>query len=159
MHDRIYEFLSDGVDVIVSTDHNVVADYAPIIADLGVGPLPRQRRRRRADHATAGVTSARSRWPTTSGARASGAVLVHGRTAERLLRRRARASRRPPSSTCTTPASIHEIGYFNLDVFDAHSRPSPAAGFSSTSTRVEVLNGYQDGSAAASIKSSKIGSL
>src|SRR4051794_1329297 len=37
MHDRVYEFLADGVEVITSTDHNVVADYAPLIAQLGVG--------------------------------------------------------------------------------------------------------------------------
>jgi hypothetical protein len=30
MHDRVYEFIADGVEVIVSTDHNVVANYEPI---------------------------------------------------------------------------------------------------------------------------------
>src|SRR5262249_18498870 len=39
MQDRIYEFASDGVELIVSTDHNVVSDYAPLIAELGAGPF------------------------------------------------------------------------------------------------------------------------
>jgi hypothetical protein len=34
MRDRVYEFISDGVDLIVATDHNVVSDYKPIIADM-----------------------------------------------------------------------------------------------------------------------------
>lgn len=36
MRDRVYAFLSDGVELIVSTDHNIAADYAPIIRALGV---------------------------------------------------------------------------------------------------------------------------
>ncbi|HSN30894.1 MAG TPA: hypothetical protein VLT45_31625, partial [Kofleriaceae bacterium] len=34
MRDRVYEFVSDGVDMIVSTDHNVVSNYAPVISEL-----------------------------------------------------------------------------------------------------------------------------
>jgi len=34
MRDRVYEFVADGVDMIVATDHNVVANYQPVIADL-----------------------------------------------------------------------------------------------------------------------------
>lgn len=33
---RVLSFVSDGVDVIVSTDHDAVADYAPTIAALGL---------------------------------------------------------------------------------------------------------------------------
>src|SRR5205814_6211976 len=33
MRDRVYEFVADGVDMIVSTDHNVVADYKPVIEE------------------------------------------------------------------------------------------------------------------------------
>src|SRR5262249_32796898 len=39
MRDRVFQFVADGVDLIVSTDHNIVADYAPVIAELGVGDL------------------------------------------------------------------------------------------------------------------------
>src|SRR5664279_4904736 len=34
MRDRVYEFISDGVDMIVATDHNVVTNYAPVIAEM-----------------------------------------------------------------------------------------------------------------------------
>jgi hypothetical protein len=37
MHDRALEFVAEGVDLIVATDHNVVADYAPAIKQLGLG--------------------------------------------------------------------------------------------------------------------------
>jgi hypothetical protein len=33
---RVIEFVTSGVDLIVSTDHNMIADYAPTIAELGV---------------------------------------------------------------------------------------------------------------------------
>ena len=49
MRDRVYEFVSDGVDMIVATDHNVVSDYKPIIEDLHAEQLPRVGDRRR-DH-------------------------------------------------------------------------------------------------------------
>jgi hypothetical protein len=32
---RVIEFVTSGVDVIVSTDHNMIADYAPVITALG----------------------------------------------------------------------------------------------------------------------------
>ena len=35
--DRVIEFIADGVEMIVSTDHNVVTDYGPTIKKLGVG--------------------------------------------------------------------------------------------------------------------------
>lgn len=34
MRDRVLEFVAEGVDLIVSTDHNTIADYAPEIAKL-----------------------------------------------------------------------------------------------------------------------------
>ncbi|MFB6264991.1 MAG: CehA/McbA family metallohydrolase, partial [Bradymonadaceae bacterium] len=33
--DRVMQFVSDGVEVIVGTDHDVVTDYRPVISDLG----------------------------------------------------------------------------------------------------------------------------
>jgi hypothetical protein len=35
--DRIVNFLAEGVDLIVSTDHDYITDYAPAIAALGAG--------------------------------------------------------------------------------------------------------------------------
>ena len=37
MHDRIYEFVADDVQMIVSTDHNVISDYDPFIRELDAG--------------------------------------------------------------------------------------------------------------------------
>jgi predicted metal-dependent phosphoesterase TrpH len=39
LRDRVHQFVADGVDLIVSTDHNTIADYAPVIAELGVTDL------------------------------------------------------------------------------------------------------------------------
>jgi hypothetical protein len=36
MRDRVVSFLASGVEVMVSTDHDYISDYAPIIAGLGV---------------------------------------------------------------------------------------------------------------------------
>jgi hypothetical protein len=37
MQDRIYEFVADDVQMIVSTDHNVISDYEPYIKELDAG--------------------------------------------------------------------------------------------------------------------------
>jgi hypothetical protein len=37
MTDRVVSFLASGVEVMVSTDHDYISDYAPIIDSLGVG--------------------------------------------------------------------------------------------------------------------------
>jgi hypothetical protein len=37
MSDRVVSFLAEGVEVMVSTDHDYVSDYAPLISSLGVG--------------------------------------------------------------------------------------------------------------------------
>ena len=34
---RVETFMAEGVEVIVSTDHDYITDYAPVIADLGAG--------------------------------------------------------------------------------------------------------------------------
>ncbi len=35
LDDRVRNFLAEGVDVLVSTDHDLITDYAPVIAALG----------------------------------------------------------------------------------------------------------------------------
>jgi hypothetical protein len=37
MSDRVVSFLAEGVEVMVSTDHDYVSDYAPLISSLGAG--------------------------------------------------------------------------------------------------------------------------
>ncbi|MEW5741355.1 MAG: CehA/McbA family metallohydrolase [Myxococcota bacterium] len=36
---RVASFLAEGVDVLISTDHEVITDYAPVIRDLGASEL------------------------------------------------------------------------------------------------------------------------
>lgn len=139
---RVYEFLADGVDMIVSTDHNVVCDYAPLIADLGVGsaltsgtgdeittvdwghfgalPLPADRHR--AGH---------------------GAVPVHGRTPAELF---ADLRRHHPDALINVhhARADPQIGYFTTGQLDAAADRAGRAGFSFDFDALEVLNGYQD---------------
>lgn len=35
LNDRVFSYIMEGVDVMVSTDHDVISDYAPTIAELG----------------------------------------------------------------------------------------------------------------------------
>src|SRR2546430_2389784 len=71
---------ADGVEVIVSTDHNVVSDYAPIIQDLGVG---RYITSLTGDELTTGSWGHFGAFPLPQQLEraGSGAILVHGRTA------------------------------------------------------------------------------
>ena len=143
MHDRIYEFVADGVEMIVSTDHNVVSDYDPIIRELDAGryiasavgdelttggwghfgafPLPRDLERRRPGRG--------------AGARAQPRRLLQGRARQRARRDHRRA---PPAhrrrDRLLRPRPLRRAL--------RSRRRAPAS--PATSTRVEVLNGYQD---------------
>ena len=37
LEDRVVSFAAEGVEVMISTDHDKQVDYAPVIADLGLG--------------------------------------------------------------------------------------------------------------------------
>jgi hypothetical protein len=142
MADRIYEFTADGVDLIVSTDHNVVSDYAPIIAELGAGHL---------------ITSLRGDELTTNGwghhgvfplpqtmeKAGHGAVLVHGRNAREMFED---VRRNEPDAVIDIhhPRVDPEIGYFTSSRYDAVSDSAGRPGFSLDADAIEVLNGYQD---------------
>jgi hypothetical protein len=139
---RVLEFVADGIDMIVSTDHNVVTDYAPTIASLGLGAV---------------ITSARGDELTTNGwghfgafplpqdlARSGqGAILVHGHTAKEIF---ANVRQRAPEAVIDVhhPRIDQGIGYFLLGEFDPHSDRAGRPGFSFDFDAVEVLNGYQD---------------
>ena len=112
MQDRIYEFCSDGVELIVSTDHNIVADYAPVITQLGAGryiaSLP-------GDEMTTGGWGHFGAFPLERDLERAGqgAVLVHGRTAADFF---ADVRRVAPLAIIDVhhPRIDDEIGYFNL---------------------------------------------
>jgi hypothetical protein len=142
MQDRVFEFVADGVDMIVSTDHNVVSDYAPYIADLGLGNY---------------ITSAMGDELTTKDwghfgafplprdleAAGQGAVLVHGRTAADFF---ADVRKNAPDALIDVhhPRLDDQIGYFNRGLFDSAKDEAKRKGFSFDFDAVEVLNGYQD---------------
>ena len=139
---RILEFVADGIDMIVSTDHNVVTDYAPTIRQLGLGAL---------------ITSARGDELTTNGwghygafplpqdtARAGqGAVLVHGHNAKEIF---ANVRAHAPEAVIDVhhPRIDPGVGYFIVGEFDPHSDRAGRPGFSFDFDALEVLNGYQD---------------
>jgi predicted metal-dependent phosphoesterase TrpH len=142
MRDRIYEFVTDGVEIIAGTDHNVVSDYQPVIAELGVGEyiaaligdevttngwghfgvFPIEQHRDRSGH---------------------GAFHVHGRTAREMF---ADIHDEAPDAIIQVnhPRIDNEIGYFNAGRLDSPSDVADRAGFSFDFDAVEVLNGYQD---------------
>jgi hypothetical protein len=139
---RIIEFVADGIDMIVATDHNTVTDYAPSIHQLGLDSL---------------ITSAMGDELTTNGwghfgafplpqdsARAGqGAVLVHGHNAKELF---ANVHQHAPGALLDVhhPRIDPGVGYFILGEFDPHSDKAGRPGFSFDFDAIEVLNGYQD---------------
>jgi hypothetical protein len=142
MQDRIYEFLSDGVELIVSTDHNVVSDYRPIIEELGVGKLITSLP---GDELTTGGWGHFGAFPLPRDLErpGQGAVLVHGRSARDFFRD---VRQNAPEAVIDVhhPRIDGEIGYFTLGRFDARADRADRAGFSFDFDAVEVLNGYQD---------------
>lgn len=139
---RVHEFAADGVELLVATDHNTVCDYAPLIAELGLGevlsggsgdevtttawghfgalPIPQDRHR-------AGL----------------GASLLYERDPIDLF---AELRTRYPQALI----DIHharadsEIGYFSIGKLDALADRAERPGFSFDFDALEVLNGYMD---------------
>jgi hypothetical protein len=142
MQDRIYEFVADDVQLIVSTDHNVISDYDPYIRELGAGRF---------------ITSAIGDELTTNGwghfgafplpsdleRAGQGAVLVHGRRPDDFFRD-VRGNAPDALIDVHHPRIDAEIGYFDIGGFDARSDKAAKAGFSFDFDAVEVMNGYQD---------------
>jgi len=142
MHDRIFEFVADDVQMIVATDHNVISDYDPYIRELNAGRY---------------ITSAVGDELTTNGwghfgafplprdaARAGeGAVLVHGRVPEDFFKD---VRREAPGAIIDVhhPRIDAEIGYFDIGQFDARNDRANRPGFSWDFDALEVMNGYQD---------------
>jgi len=142
MQDRIYEFVADDVQMIVSTDHNVISDYEPYIRELNAGRY---------------ITSAIGDELTTNGwghfgafplphdleRAGQGAVLVHGRRPDDFFRD---VRTNAPGAVIDVhhPRIDAQIGYFDLGQFDARSDKAGRAGFSWDFDAIEVMNGYQD---------------
>jgi hypothetical protein len=143
MRDRVLQFVADGVDLIVSTDHNVIANYAPVIAELGVGDLLAS--------ATGDEITTRQ-WghfgafplPPDEGELGHGAIETGAHTPAQIFGDvRAKA----PGALIDVhhPRLLHgSMGYFVLADFDTATGKTRTPGFSFDFDAIEVLNGYQD---------------
>jgi hypothetical protein len=142
MHDRIFEFVADGVELITSTDHNVVSNYAPLIDEIGVG---RYITSIVGDELTTNGWGHFGAWPLTHDLErvGQGAVLVHGKGPKDFFGD-VRAHAPDAVIDVHHPRIDGEIGYFNIGGLDSRSDKAARAGFSFDFDAVEVLNGYQD---------------
>ena len=142
MHDRVFEFIADGVELIVSTDHNVVSNYQPIIDELGVGHYLASLT---GDELTTGGWGHFGAFPLPHDLERAGqgAVLVHGRTARDFFKD---VRKNAPEAVIDVhhPRLDKEIGYFSLGELDTHADVAARPGFSFDFDALEVLNGYQD---------------
>ncbi|MDB4983688.1 MAG: hypothetical protein JWM82_4440, partial [Myxococcales bacterium] len=142
MQDRIYEFVSDDVQMIVSTDHNVVSDYEPFIKELDAG---RYITSAIGDEMTTGSWGHFGAFPLPPDLERAGqgAVLVHGRKPSDFF---ADVRTNAPGAIIDVhhPRLDGEIGYFSIAKFDARGDRAERPGFSWDFDAVEVMNGYQD---------------
>ncbi len=142
MRDRVYEFVADGVDMIVSTDHNVVANYQPIIDELHAEKLLSSAT---GDEVTTGSWGHFGAFPLPHDMdnEGHGAIAVRSKTAAGIF----------SSIRAVAPDAIIDVhhprleaatGYFTLGKFDDVHDTSTRKGFSYDFDAIEVLNGYQD---------------
>jgi hypothetical protein len=143
LRDRVHQFVADGVDLIVSTDHNVVSDYGPVITELGVGDLLAS--------ATGDEITSKP-WghfgafplPVDDSDVGRGAPATGQRTARAIF---ADVRGRAPHALIDVHHPRLEnggIGYFHLAGLDQRTGQATKAGFSFDFDALEVLNGYQD---------------
>jgi len=142
MRDRVYEFISDGVDMIVATDHNVVSNYAPVIADMHAEKFLASST---GDEITTGKWGHFGAFPLPHDLErpGQGAVLVHGRKPVDFFND-VRVAAPGAIIDVHHPRIDSEIGYFDIAHFDARGDRAEKAGFSWDFDAVEVMNGYQD---------------
>jgi hypothetical protein len=142
MRDRVYEFIADGVDMIVATDHNVVSNYAPVIADMHAEKYLASST---GDEITSGSWGHFGAFPLphemeTEG---HGAIPVKKKSAAEIF---AAVRKTAPTAVIDIhhPRLEKGIGYFYLGKFDDQNDRSTRKGFSFDFDAIEVLNGYQD---------------
>ncbi len=140
MIDRVYEFVADGIDMIVSTDHNALSDYAPLITEVGVG---RHLTSAIGDELTTNGWGHFGAFPLPHTLEGHGAFLVHGRSAADFFHD-VRVLAPEAIIDVHHPRIDAEIGYFNAGGFDSALDEAARPGFSFDFDAIEVLNGYQD---------------
>ena len=142
MRARIFEFVSDGVDLIVSSDHNFVADYQPIIRELDaqrlITSMPGDEITTR-DWGHFGAFPL----PIDPEEKDGGAPRVKNRTPKQIF---GDVRKRAPGSIIDVhhPRFDRGMGYFSTGIFDPKSARSGRPGFSFDFDAIEVLNGYED---------------
>jgi hypothetical protein len=143
LRDRIHQFVADGVDLIVSTDHNIVSDYRPIIDELGVGDLITSST---GDEITTKSWGHFGAFPMVDDEQelGHGAPATGNRTPSQIF---ADVRARAPGTLIDVhhPRLEHsDIGYFHLAELDGATGQARRPGYSSDFDAIEVLNGYQD---------------
>jgi len=143
---RIIEFIADGIDMLTSTDHNIVTDYAPTIKALGVGNLIGTIMGDEITTASWGI-SALSRCRKTSRGQARARcwpTAVPPKTFSTSAHPCAgRGHRRAP------PAHRSDLRIFHHREFDPHSDRAGKKGFSFDFDAIEVLTATRIPPAAA----------
>ncbi len=143
MRDRVHQFVADGVDLIVSTDHNIISDYAPVIAELGVSDLLASTT---GDEITTKSWGHFGSFPLVGDESqlGHGAIETGSRTPRQIFAD-VRAKSNAALIDVHHPRLEHgHIGYFYLAKLDEKSGHAKRAGFSWDFDAIEVLNGYQD---------------
>ncbi|MEO8699000.1 MAG: CehA/McbA family metallohydrolase [Kofleriaceae bacterium] len=139
---RVYEFVADGVDMIVSTDHNVVANYKPVIEELHAEKLLASAC---GDEITSGAWGHFGAFPLPHDIddEGNGAIAVRKKTAAEIFKQVRTVS---PEAIVNIhhPRLERAIGYFILGKFDDQRDTSTRKGFSYDFDAIELLNGYQD---------------
>ena len=142
MRDRVYEFVADGVDMIVATDHNVVANYQPVIADMHAEKYLASST---GDEITSGSWGHFGAFPLPHEMEAEGhgAIPVKKKSATDIF---TEVRKTAPTAVIDVhhPRLEKGIGYFFLGKFDDKNDRAERKGFSFDFDAIEVLNGYQD---------------
>lgn len=144
---RLHEFASEGVEVLVATDHNRITDYRPAIASLGLekilASIP-------GDEVTTpdwGHFGAFPLAPVGNSERSkkTNPFFMDDDSSPEGIFRDVRT--RDPSCILDIhhPRSRDGMGYFWAGEYDAKKDTNKRRGFSTDFDAVEVLNGFQDG--------------
>jgi len=143
---RVHEFTSEGVDVLIATDHNVVTDYRPEIERAGAKGLLEtvlgsELSTTDWGHFGAFPLKHEQDWWVLHGVR------MTGTPADQLLR----AVRRhgPTALVTVNHPRLGKLGYFNVGGFEPKSARFAHAHVSFDFDAVEVMNGAKHGSLEA----------
>lgn len=139
MSARVYEFASDGVEILVSADHNVISDYGPIIQKLGAGRyvaggIGSEITTRRWGHFGAFPLQ---RFPRRPG---GGAIRVGGRTPAELFS--AVRERSKQAVIEVNHPRLDRMAYFKSGRLDSAHARFRRAGTSFDFDAIELFNGY-----------------